>query len=60
MIRLRSAFIVTLIAVVLAFAVGVQVGYLTSRVSKLGSGVERWANEVKLDITRIKEADTIP
>jgi hypothetical protein len=60
MIRLRSAFLVALIAVVLAFAVGVQTGYLASRVSVLGRGMERWADEMKLDVTGIEEADSFP
>jgi hypothetical protein len=60
MIRLRSAFLIVLLAVLLAFAAGVQAGYLASRVSALTVGMERWTDEMKSDAAKFREADVSP
>ncbi|MDR0652933.1 MAG: hypothetical protein LBG12_06455 [Synergistaceae bacterium] len=47
MIRMRSAFMIMFIAVLLAFSIGVQAGYYASRSATLAEGMERWVEEVK-------------
>jgi threonine/homoserine/homoserine lactone efflux protein len=51
MVRIRSAFLVLFIAVILSFFVGVQAGYFAARSSSLVEGMERWADEVKAAVT---------
>lgn len=47
MIRMRSAFMVLFIAVLLAFGIGLQAGYYASRSATLVEGMTRWVEEVK-------------
>ena len=56
MIRIRSAFLVILIAVLLAFGLGVQAGYFAARSTSLIEGMERWVEEVKTKIASDKTA----
>jgi uncharacterized membrane protein len=53
MIRIRSAFLIVLIAILMAFGVGVQAGYFAARSATLAEGMERWAEEVKMTVTAI-------
>jgi ABC-type proline/glycine betaine transport system permease subunit len=53
MIRIRSAFLITLIAIALAFAVGLQAGYFASRSATLVRGMERWVEEIKTYVPSI-------
>jgi hypothetical protein len=57
MIRLRSAFLITLLATLLAFAAGVHAGYISSRASTLAEGIELWVNEMKFGAAETKDAD---
>ena len=56
MIRIRSAFLVILIAIIVAFGIGVQAGYFASRSANLVEGMERWVEEVKTTVTGSKTA----
>jgi hypothetical protein len=47
MIRMRSAFMILFVAVLLAFGIGLQAGYYASRSATLTEGMERWVEEVK-------------
>lgn len=47
MIRMRSAFMIMFVAVLVAFGIGVQAGYYASRSATLAEGMERWVEEVK-------------
>ena len=51
MIRIRSAFLILLIAIILSFCVGMQAGYFAARSSSLVEGMEKWAVEVKSAVT---------
>jgi hypothetical protein len=51
MVRLRSAFLIILLAMLAAFGVGVQAGYFAARSASLVEGMERWVEEVKAAVT---------
>jgi hypothetical protein len=44
---MRSAFLILLVAVLLAFSLGVEAGYYASRSVSLVQGMKRWVEEVK-------------
>jgi hypothetical protein len=56
MIRIRSAFFITLIAIALAFAVGLQAGYFAARSATLVLGMERWVEEIKGSVQSVTGA----
>ena len=56
MIRIRSAFLVILIAILIAFGIGVQAGYFAARSASLVEGMERWVEEVKGMVANDKQA----
>ena len=60
MVRLRSAFLIVFVAVLLAFAAGVQAGYFAARSATLVSGMARWAEEMKSQATGEKRAEPSP
>ncbi|MDR3280496.1 MAG: hypothetical protein LBT23_08280 [Synergistaceae bacterium] len=47
MIRIRSAFLIVFVAIILAFCVGLQAGYFSARSATLVRGMEQWVEEVK-------------
>ncbi|MDR1650656.1 MAG: hypothetical protein LBR87_02595 [Synergistaceae bacterium] len=47
MIRIRSAFLIVLVAIILAFAIGLQAGYFSARSATLVQGIGRWVEEIK-------------
>ncbi|MDR1650969.1 MAG: hypothetical protein LBR87_04215 [Synergistaceae bacterium] len=47
MIRIRSAFLIVLVAIVLAFGIGLQAGYFSARSATLVRGMELWVEEIK-------------
>ena len=51
MIRVRSAFLIILIAILVAFGIGMQAGYFAARSSTLVEGLQRWVEEVKATVT---------
>ena len=55
MIRIRSAFLVILIAILMAFGIGVQAGYFAARSATLIEGMEKWVQEVKATVTIVKD-----
>jgi len=55
MIRIRSAFLVILIAILMAFGIGVQAGYFAARSATLVEGMERWTEEVKAAVTGVTD-----
>ncbi|MCL2009886.1 MAG: hypothetical protein FWG71_04995 [Synergistaceae bacterium] len=54
MIRVRSAFLVILIAILMAFGVGVQAGYFAARSATLVEGMEQWLEGVKTTVEEVR------
>ena len=52
MIRVRSAFLIVLLAMLMAFGIGVQAGYFAARSDTLAEGMERWVEEIKATFGR--------
>jgi hypothetical protein len=53
MIRIRSAFLIVLVATVLAFGIGLQAGYFAARSATLVRGMELWVDEIKGSVRSI-------
>ena len=56
MIRIRSAFLIVLIAILMAFGIGMQAGYFAARSATLVEGMEKWVEGVKTTVSGAKTA----
>jgi hypothetical protein len=46
MIRIRSAFMITLLGCILAFCLGLNVGFLSARSNTLLEGMKKWGDDM--------------